>query len=517
MPKKWISLSVCLLHLCLLHGNAAARVLFGVDVGERPVAVITTASEPASEEFRPTVEGLFLDTLLKHNFPVFDRAQLAELKEKAVDKAIFEKQDPEEIRRIGNKYQVDVLLEITFRVDANPGLGKYWLATADVDCRAVSTSTSRILGMARNFPMGVPGQPAPIGDSRTAAISSALGKATSQIMQAMGIPDAFIPPEVRLDVTLVPKSVSPGIRGKILAIDFHPLDDLLALSTDVGALYLCSARDQFSSCKAVQACDGGAMTAFAFQPGGSRIATGCEDGTVSLVKVIDGTVSPITNAGAGVADLDFSRSGFQLFVTLQNGRRIWWDLNASNSNSLGPLPVQKYVDSFVGVADQIYLIAADQCVESATKTSPPVNLFTNETGKTWSMREFTCADLAEDRSVLATAQLTANIDFQRNQRSDLAAVVIYDVVNRRQFSTLTIEKPLARRDKKITAASFANNWRFLATAGKDWAVRLWDVDRGLELAETDAGAPLIDVAASANSRWIAALGEKGGLSIFEIR
>ena len=69
----------------------------------------------------------------------------------------------------------------------------------------------------------------------------------------------------------------------------------------------------------------------------------------------------------------------------------------------------------------------------------------------------------------------------------------------------------------VNSLAYLPDGQHLASVGSDQTVRVWDVAAGREAFRGEAGGRIWSVAASRNGRWLATAGEENAVLLWELR
>ena len=253
----------------------------------------------------------------------------------------------------------------------------------------------------------------------------------------------------------------PG--GDVSALAVNRTGERLAVGTRGGAVSLVDTAAW--RMLATEERHSGRVTSLAFSPADNFYASGGEDDRVQVYHVrTGGPAYRLEGPGDDIATVRFSADGKYVIVASRDRTVRLYDVN-----------VQREVRAF--------------------KESASALLF---------------AEISADGAYLAVAAKEIDIDIRRNRRIDTEVVKIRDVKIGEELLSFTAH------EKDLTGLAFFPDTRYLATAGEDRRVKIWDLQKSATIATLPLEGRVTALAVSPNGKWLAAADDTDTVTVWEV-
>lgn len=235
--------------------------------------------------------------------------------------------------------------------------------------------------------------------------------------------------------------------------------------------------------------DGG-LSAIAVSPDGRHIAVAGDLPGVRIWNMEDGTVRELIDHRGSVIQLTFSMDGRRLHERASGGHSSLWDVSPSATHA--PLVTTSSPTAFTPLADR-YIRSLDDgthiLVDVRTGAEERrIQLPTRSLGLTFSPDGTEVAGYGDDYVMRV-------IDFERGTSIELGDVFV--------------------RDRHLPVV-YSRRGEWLATAGPNWTVRLWNRSTGQERTLTGHNNGIYDIALSDDGTLLASASDDGTARLWQL-
>ena len=444
------------------------------------------------------IENLVVTALKETGLTVLNPAILDKLKREELLEAAILNKNATYFREIGKKYQTDWIFYIPISAEAEQGIGRQWLGSSLVAGHIASTQTSEIFKSSTSPILGTPENPTTVGGTRLEAQDQAIRRSLEQVLRDFDLPT---------DIGMVPRDIRITLKQAWQ-------------------------KAKMSS----------PPTTIAFDPTGSWLISGHQNGTIILWDVKDGTqeyqISSTESPIQGIITdplrngLFFWNKANQIFyfdpTTKKNGQ--FWQAPSSIRSiaaskttpwlgigtASGDIFVLSLDDTFTPQqtaahkkpvtfisftsAVQPELITASE--DLAVRFWDPQNL--QRAKRTLQQDvfrgEITHGGMSQDGVFLALGIRNIDIDLLRNRRTDTRKVKILRTATGEEVQEFRVHK------KDLTTLSFGPTRRVLATASAESILKIWDTELAKEIINfrLPSNTHIHQVTFSSNGSWMAA-------------
>jgi WD40 repeat protein len=249
-------------------------------------------------------------------------------------------------------------------------------------------------------------------------------------------------------------------------------------------------------------------SAAAISGDGRLLALGSRGGSVTLLDAQTGQERGRARShGDRVNTLAFSPDG-NLLASGGADARIYIYQARSGEELYRLRGPDKEVQSLAFSPDGRYLIAAS---EDKTIRAYDVNVQKEVRALKDPASHVLSADISDDGTLIALATKHVKIDLRRNTRQDTELIKVRDLKTGEELLALE------GHDKAITDVAFFPGRRFLASAGRDEKINIWDLQQGTPIATLRTRGAVLAMRVSPDGRWLAGADESGRIQIWKTR
>ena len=238
------------------------------------------------------------------------------------------------------------------------------------------------------------------------------------------------------------------------------------------------------------------ITAVAFSPDGQRVLSGSMDGAVKLWD-IDGGHELETFGGhaSRVCRVAFSPDGRRALSTTEDGQMQIWPVNSTGDTRL--------IRGFTGTLISATLSRDGRLAleGDCSGSDSSVRLWDTATG-----REL--GDWKYDDGLFT-------LELSPDGKSSLAGQN-NGVIVQRDLASGRLLQTLSGHNGPVYTVTFANDSARCLSGGDDGTIRLWDLNRGVELRRIDTGIPLRAVRFSPDNQSVAAVNLRSELNLWNL-
>jgi len=310
------------------------------------------------------------------------------------------------------------------------------------------------------------------------------------------------------------KSIPLPGRGHFAV--FHPDSLMVAISTPQG-IFTYNIDDGRMSTRT--ACSRGLATAGAASRDGSRLAVGCEDGSVVVLDWAGSSVPTVLGRAhtKRVVSINFAPNNVELVSGSEDGSAVVWDLGGRregarfSANPKRPIIFVAYTPSGLSI---VAVTKDGQVLERDAKTGRSLrnDLLTDNSAFSASLdASGTLLAIGSEFARLnkgAMMRTASPSDYYREDR-----VIFYDLAQGR------IAKQIDGVDGQLTSVGMSCDSRFLAATrqrAKTTRISIFDVQRGVEVFSQESFDRAAVASFSSNGEYLADLGTLGELTLFNV-
>jgi len=489
--------------LFLPAANAlAARLADKAGSGGAVMVVIT--SKKGAEDFVEYAENVLKTKLRENNFKIMNPELTQKVKK---DKMLWEaikNANASAMAKISTDYGAEVLVRGTLTVESNERFAGSWQGIASLSITAIDTKTAEEIEALGSDPMGSTENPAPMEDSSLAAKQMAIRKAVDDILHKMNVGGASVLSQL---TTIAPmlQGMLKEKTGDIKGIAFSPDSRYVAAAgEDAVVVWEVSSRtmkyrlDDFS----------GKATRVLFSADGSLLIAGTTSGDILLIQWQTGQKRKIDSAHSkGTWALDLGPESRILASGGGDGMVRLWDVATGmkigemgkHNDRIHSLAFEPNGRNVITASDDLTIRVWD------ANTKKEIRAFAEN------MDKIPAAAFSADRTTIAYAAKTIDIDLLRNRRIDKRFVRMRDLASGRDL--FTFEGHVG----DITGVAFLPGRRFIISSSMDGTVKIWDAEKGGEVTSLEQNGAMYTVTASRDGVWMAASGKERTLMLWKLR
>ena len=496
--------AACLSAAFLPAGEAhAARLLDKVESGGNVMVLVV--SRPGSEDYVEYAENALKSKFKENNFKVMNPEVTEKVKKDRMLWEAIKNANASAMAKISTEFGADVLVRGTLTVESSERFAGSWQGVASLSIKAIDTKTAEEIETLGSDPMGSTENPAPMEDSSLASKQMAIRKAVDDILRKMGISGGSSVLSQLTTIAPVFHASLPGKAGDIRSIAFSPDSRYAAVAGedaimvwDLTESTLKFRTDDFS----------GQGTCVVFSKDGSLLAASTTGGDLYLIDWRSSSVRRIRGAHArGAYAVDFGPESRTLASGGGDGIVRLWDVASGvkigemgrHHGRVHSLAFEPNGRSIVTAGDDLTIRVWD------ANTKKEVRAFAEN------MDKLIAASFSADRTVVAYAAKTVEIDLMRNRRTDKRFLRMRDLSSGRDLFTFE------GHTGDITGVAFLPGRRFILSSSLDNTVKIWDVEKGGQVTSLEQNDKVYSVGASRDGKWIAASGRDRMLMVWKLK
>jgi len=496
--------AACLPFALLPAGEAAAaRLLDKVANGGNVMVIVV--SKPGSEDYVEYAENALKSKLKENNFKVMNPEVTEKVKKDRMLWEAIKNANASAMAKISTEFGADVLVRGTLTVESSERFAGSWQGVASLTIKAIDTKTAEEIETLVSDPMGSTENPAPMEDSSLAAKQMSIKKAVDDILRKMGISGGSSVLSQLTTMAPVFYAALQGKAGDVRSIAFSPDSAHVAIAgEDAVVVWDLNDRaikfrlDRFS----------GKGTCVVFSKDGALLAAATTGGDIYLIDWRSSSVRKITDAhGRGAYALDFGPESRTLASGGGDGIVRLWDVASGvkvgemgrHNGRIHSLAFEPNGRNVITAGEDLTIRVWD------ANTKKEVRAFAEN------MDKLVAASFSADRTVVAYAAKTVEIDLMRNRRIDKRFVRMRDLSSGRDLFTFE------GHTGDITGVAFLPGRRFILSGSLDNTVKIWDVEKGGEVTSLEQNDKVYSVGASRDGKWIAASGKDRMLMVWKLK
>lgn len=447
--------------------------------------------------------------------------QVDRMRQDAIVTATMENWSSARMAEIEGTYSVDIVVKVNVSVSSHRGVAGYFVATASTNLSGLSADSAQYIRLTASPPMGVPGRPGAIGETREAAEQCALEYATASAMHQAGY-RAFRYPSLLLPELELRRKAGEAVVPKTSTRPAFTSDGTQVLVGDKSGNLVFISFDSGAVARTVRI-SRNRITCLSLSPRDEIVAVGT--GSEALIcRLPGGQIASRLNVPR-VVSVDWASSGEFLVAAGAGGDVVLAEPDGTvlSRSRVGG----KLLAAYCGADDRdVILVAEREWHVSAIDAKGNIDrareqLLTVRDEGRWLTNKMTAHEVSPDGYVGVAALLTTDIDLQRNKRTDIAALEVCSTVERKKLRDLAPSYAVVRKTGRATRGlAFLGGWRFLASVSEEARLRLWDIESGQQLVSAELGSKKCigeAIAASRPGDKLAVVLPKGVITLWEVR
>ncbi|MCU0514581.1 MAG: protein kinase [Anaerolineae bacterium] len=290
---------------------------------------------------------------------------------------------------------------------------------------------------------------------------------------------AYTPPVLEVEQVLAAAAYAPGVRhrftgqtGSMVAVGFSADGALLLTGSADGTLIV---RERDTGTERYTLTPGERLIAAAFSPAGDVLAVALADFTIRLYRVDDGReVGRLTGHTAGILDLDFNVDGTLLASGGEDRTIRLWSMPAGT--------LLRTIEGSPGAIIRLAFAPDSRTIASTTGDATILNDTTDTIDRVlrlWDVATGEARLVVEPRSgfvrALDYSPDGATVAIGLWDSANGGTIRIYDAASGDEVVRLFAQPDI------ITEVVYSRDSRFIASAGWDGDVQVWDIQRRLRV------------------------------------
>ena len=475
--------------LFLSAPSVHARQVNITELAGKGTSLVAVVSKKGAEDYTEYAEGLLKERLQKLNFKVLNKEQAEKAKKDRLLMEAIKNQSASAMVKISSEYGASLLVRGTLQSVASHEKMGSWEGGCSLSLQIVDTKSGEEVINVVSEPMGTSENPAPMEDSSLAAKQMAISKAVDSILTKVGADSETL--SQLSSITANYHSTFPSDGKLIKALAFSPDNSqLLAALEDQLDIYSLEKKEKVKSISSPK----GNILALAFSRDGSTLVAGTKKGFVIVWSWPDMKVRQVMDAhSSGTQSVDVSPDGKIAVSGGGDGKIKIWDLASGRQTAKIDAHDERIVRvsfdagtrNIVSVGEDLFIRFWDINTKKETRTFKEP------------MDRLEAGTLSKDKTIIAYAAKTVEIDLLRKRRTDKRYIRLRDQVSGRDIFTFE------GHFKDITDVAFFPGRRFVASGSSDKTIKVWDIEKRGEVASLDCSDKVTSMAISNDGKYLA--------------
>ncbi len=481
-----LSVAVMLISVPSSHARQSSIV----ELAGKGTGLVAVVSKKGAEDYTEYAEGLLKERLQKLNFKVLNKEQADKAKKDRLLMEAIKNQSASAMAKISSEYGAAFLVRATLQSVASHEKMGSWEGGSSFSLLVIDTKTGEEVINVVSEPMGTPDNPAPMEDSSLAAKQMAISKAVDSVLTKVGADSETLSQLSSITANYHSAFSTDGrlVKAQIFSPDST---QLLSALEDRLEVYSLESKEKVKSIESPK----GDIISLAFSRNGTTLVAGTKKGYLIVWSWPDLKVKHVLDAHSkGTQSVDITPDGRLAVSAGGDGKVKFWDVASGRQTAKIDAHDERILRvSFDAGARNIVTVSEDLSIRFwDINTRKETRSFKE------SMDRIESAILNKDKTILACATRTIEIDLLRKRRMDKRYIRLRDQVSGRDI--FTFEGHL----KDINDIDFFPGRRFVVTGSSDKTVKVWDIEKRGEVASLDCSNKVTSVAISNDGKYLAA-------------
>lgn len=452
----------------------------------KDTVMVAVFAKPGAEDYIEYADGVLKERLKSVECRIVNQQMADKLKKDRLLLEAIKNANATAMAKINSDFGAGIVIRATLQsVLSFEKLGS-WEGAASVSLTAIDTRTGEEIDTATSDPMGGD-NPAPVEESSLSAKQMAIKKALDNLLAKMGFSS-----EVLSQTASVSPAFHAAFEGEASAVAFSPDSTLLAAASGSAVKVWDVAGKSLTRTLAIR---GGDARRIAFSQDGKRLAALSHRGEVTVFSMASGAAVTVIDSGCrGDGAVSFSPDGTILATAGEDGYLRLWD--SASGRRHGEIKAH---------GERIHSLCFDASGKTVISASDDLtvkfwDLATRRELKAFQepMDRLTTAAVSNDRTLIAYASKTVDVDLMRRRRIDKRFLRLREVATGRDVSTFE------GHAKDINAVAFLPGRRYLVSGGDDNAVIIWDMEKRGQVTNLEQNGRVSSVAVTRDGKWLCA-------------